>query len=277
VLGTRPLRELVRQEGLELLLSIPLMVHGACVGAINVGTRSPRYIEREELSLLAAIGNQIGVAVENAKLYEQAQQLAVVTERNRLARDLHDSVAQALYGITLYSEAAARQMLAGELDLTASHLCEIQETAQESLREMRLLIFELRLPMIKQDGLEAALQARLEAVESRVGMEISFQTHLDGRLAPDVEEGLYRIAQEALNNTLRHADASRVGIRLWQNGRTVTLEIQDDGVGFEPGQDGQRGGFGLRGMAERAARLGGELKVDSRPGQGTRIAVEVEL
>jgi signal transduction histidine kinase len=245
------------------------------VGAINMATRSPRTTTPEELSLLAAIGHQIGVAVENARLYEQAQQLAVVKERNRLARDLHDSVTQALYGVTLYSEAAARQLLSGETDLVSDHLCRIRETAQESLREMRLLIFELRLPILKQDGLASALQARLEAVESRVGLETELRADGDGRLAPDIEEGLYRIALEALNNALRHAHASRVIVSLHRNNRTVAMEIADDGVGFDPTRARERGGFGLRGMEERAARMGGQLTVQSIPGNGTTIRVEV--
>jgi signal transduction histidine kinase len=271
------LRDLVKNEGLQLLISIPLMVHRRPVGAINLGTHNPRSFAAEELSLLAAIGHQIGVAVENARLYEQAQQLAIMKERNRLARDLHDSVTQALYGVTLYSEAAARQLLLGETDMAVEHLYEIRSTAQESLREMRLLIFELRLPMLKQEGLAAALQARLEAVEGRVGLETEFRADLDGRLPPNIEEGLYRIAQESLNNALRHAHAHTVSVCLHQNRKTVILEISDDGVGFNPETDQEQGGFGLRSMDERAARLGTELEVKSRPGEGTTIRVEVDL
>jgi signal transduction histidine kinase len=140
---------------------------------------------------------------------------------------------------------------------------------------MRLLVFELRLPMLRQEGLVAALQSRLEAVEGRVGLETSFQAELGSRLAPEIEEGLYRIAQEALNNTLRHARARRVSVSLYQNGHSVTLEVIDDGVGFDPAAIQDRGGFGLRSMGERAARLGGNLTVKSSPGQGTEISVEV--
>jgi nitrate/nitrite-specific signal transduction histidine kinase len=268
-------RDLAKREGLELVVSIPLLVHGRSVGAINLGSHRPRAVSEEELSLLAAIGHQIGVAVENARLYEQAQQLAVMKERNRLARDLHDSVTQALYGVTLYAEAAARLLLSKETQLAAEHLGEIRTTAQESLREMRLLIFELRLPMIKQDGLAAALQSRLEAVEGRVGLETTFISDLDGRLPAETEEGLYRIAQEALNNTLRHAQAQRVDVHLHENAQAVTLEIADDGIGFDALAPEAQGGFGLRGMAERAARLGGQLAIESEPGKGTRISVEV--
>jgi signal transduction histidine kinase len=198
-----------------------------------------------------------------------------MTERSRLARDLHDSVTQALYGVSLYAEAATRQLLAGDAELVVGHLHDIRETAQESLREMRLLIFELRLPTIQHEGLAAALQARLEAVEARVGLEIDFRAETNGSLPPDIEDGLYRIAQEALNNALRHAQARRVFVHLRQNGRGVRLEVADDGIGMDPASARAKGGFGLRGMEERAARLGGTLRVDSRQGQGTRISVEV--
>jgi signal transduction histidine kinase len=140
---------------------------------------------------------------------------------------------------------------------------------------MRLLIFELRLPMLKSEGLAAAIQTRLEAVESKVGMQTDLSVAGDGLLAPDLEEGLYRIAQEALNNSLRHAHAQSVSVRLQHNHRTVTLEIRDDGVGFVPSEARCKGGFGLQGMEERAARLGAQLTVSSTPGSGTSIKVEV--
>jgi signal transduction histidine kinase len=269
------LRSLLEREGLQTMISVPLVAQGRMVGALNLGSHTWRSIMPEELSLLASIGHQIGVAVENARLYEQAQQLAIMKERNRLARDLHDSVTQALYGVTLYAEAGARQLLSGDSDMVAEHLCEIRTTAQESLREMRLLIFELRLPMLKTEGLAAALQARLDSVEARVGLETDFRVEGDGPLSPEVEEGLYRIAQEALNNTLKHAQARTVSVLLHHNHRTVTLEIADDGIGFEPMEARERGGFGLRGMEERATRMGGSLSVHSNPGEGTNVKVEV--
>jgi nitrate/nitrite-specific signal transduction histidine kinase len=269
------LRDRVIQEGLLWVISIPLIAQGRAVGAFNLGSRTPGTVTPEELSLLAAIGHQIGVAVENARLFEQAQQLAVIKERNRLARDLHDSVTQALCGVTLYSEAAARQLKSGQVDMAVDHLSEIRITAQESLSEMRLLIFELRLPMLKNEGLAAALQSRLEAVESRVGLETQFETVGNVRLSPAVEDGLFRIAQEALNNTLRHACASSVSVGLRQDEQVVTLEIADDGIGFDPTATREQGGLGLRSMMERTARLGGKMKVQTSPGSGTSIRVEV--
>lgn len=269
------LKNLVQREGIELVVTTPLMVKGNAVGIINLGTPALRQVTPEELSLLTAIGHQIGVAVENAHLYRQARKLAVVEERNRLARDLHDSVTQSLYGATLCAEAAARQLSLGNIEMALDHLHEIRDTSQEALHEMRRLIFELRPPILGTDGLVAALRARLEAVEDRAGLQTELSAAGNGRLAPEIEAGLYRVAQEALNNTLQHARARRVTILLQQEERMVKMEIVDDGTGFDPKAVREHGGFGLSSMEERATRLGGTLAVQSCPGKGTRIVVEV--
>jgi signal transduction histidine kinase len=269
------LKTALLDEELRTVISVPLMVRSQSVGAIQLGSHSHTTPDEAEMSLLEGIGHVVGVAVENAQLYEQAQQLAIIKERNRLARDLHDSVTQALYGIVLYSEAATRTLASGQNGLAGGHLREIQSTAQESLREMRLLVFELRLPIIKEEGLASAVQARLEAVETRVGLGTKFSSDLEERLPANVEEELYRIAQEALNNTLRHAQASRVIVTLHRNDETVRLEITDDGVGFDPQTATLQGGFGLQSMQERAERLGGQMTVQSQAGTGTQISVEI--
>lgn len=269
------LKTLLNNAGIQFVISTPLMAKGRTVGVIDLGAGTPRVVTPEELSLLTAIGHQIGVAVENARLYEQAQQLAVIEERNRLARDLHDSVTQALYGVTLCAEAAARHLSSGDMSTAASHLREIQGTTHEALREMRLLIFELRPPILKREGLAIALQTRLDAVEGRFGLAVEFLGNGHSRLDPELEEGLYRIAQEALNNVLKHARASSVTVSLQEKDDIVSLEIADDGIGFDPPAVRRRGGFGLRGMEERANELGGKLVVDSHPGEGTRVQVEV--
>jgi signal transduction histidine kinase len=140
---------------------------------------------------------------------------------------------------------------------------------------MRLLIFELRPPVLQKEGLVAALQARLEAVEGRTGLETEFKVEGEDRPPPEIEEELYRIAQEALNNALKHAQARRITVSLHQVQRTVILEIADDGIGFDPTTARKQGGLGLRGMEERTAQLGGRLTVQSRPKEGTTIRVEV--
>jgi PAS domain S-box-containing protein len=203
--------------------------------------------------------------------------LAVLEERQRLARDLHDSVTQGLYGLNLYAEATARLLSTGNVEMAATQLREMRDTAQEALREMRLLIYELRPPVLEEEGLVAALQNRLEAVEERAGLETTFKVEGDGRLPPAIEEGLYRIAQEALNNALRHAHAHRISMYLRQVEPTVILEITDDGVGFDPSTTQERGGLGLRGMEERVEGLSGSLSIDSAPGAGTRVKVTIPV
>lgn len=203
----------------------------------------------------------------------QAEELAVAQERNRLARELHDSVAQTLYGLTLQAEAAARKLAVGQVDEVAAYLGFFKESARQTLQETRLLIFELRPPILDEVGLPEALRARLDAVERRSGIACRLDLAAADCLPPHLETGLYRIAQEALNNVLKHARASRVSLSLQQNGAGVRLEVCDDGAGFDPSASEGRG-FGLRNMRERALKLGGALTLDSAPGQGTRVLVE---
>jgi signal transduction histidine kinase/ligand-binding sensor domain-containing protein len=210
--------------------------------------------------------------VEQA-LRQSEREKAIVNERNRLARELHDSVAQSMYGVTLLAEVASQLLSSEQADQVPGYLGELKDTARESLAEMRLLIYELRPPVLEQEGLAYALQARLEAVESRAGLETEF--HLDGELTLDsqVEEVLFRIAQEALNNVLKHAQARRVAVALRQDGQSVTLEITDDGTGCDLSGARRSGGLGLQGMKERAAEIGARLEIESAAGNGTRVRV----
>jgi len=212
------------------------------------------------------------VQVEQA-LRQSERERATVDERNRLARELHDSVAQSMYGVTLLAEVVSQMLSSGQTDPAAGYLGELKETAKESLAEMRLLIYELRPPVLEEEGLASALQARLEAVESRAGLETEF--HLEGAPALDaqVEAALYRIAQEALNNVLKHAQARRVAVSLRQDEQSVTLEIADDGAGCEPAEARRSGGLGLRGMEERVAEIGARLEIESAAGRGTQVRV----
>jgi len=207
----------------------------------------------------------------------QAEELAVVKERNRLARELHDSVAQTLYGLTLQAEAATRRLAAGQLDKVAGYLQEFRTQTRQTLQETRLLIYELRPPILEQVGLAAALRARLEAVEGRGGTHIETNLEEIGAAPKVVETGLYRIAQEALNNSLKHAQASQISLTLARKQASLFLQIQDDGVGFDPETVNDQGGFGLRGMRERVEQLKGSLDIQTGSGQGTTISVEVPI
>lgn len=202
----------------------------------------------------------------------QAEELATAKERNRLARELHDSVAQTLYGLTLQAEAANRKLKTGQIDEVSEYLQEIRDSAQQTLQETRLLIFELRPAILEQEGLVYALQNRLEAVESRSGLKVQMQLQELNHVRAEVEAGLYGISNEALNNILKHARATAIKVILKKDSNKTVLEIQDNGVGFDA--EAASGGMGLHGMKERAEQFGGELQIQSGT-NGTTIRVEV--
>jgi signal transduction histidine kinase len=208
---------------------------------------------------------------------DQAQELAVAQERNRLARELHDSVAQTLYGLTLRSEAARRNLNQGDTERVAAYLQEFQESTQQSLRETRLLIFELRPDILKDEGLQAAMVSRLDFVEKRSGLEVEMEIDELPGIPRSVEIALYRIAQEALNNVLKHAQASKVQVVLKHNSQSLWLKIQDNGIGFQGEPLPQGGGFGIQSMQERAAEIGATLEISPAPDKGLCIFVEVPL
>ncbi len=261
--------------GFRSLLAVPLVVQGEGYGAIVLYWRQPRAFSEEETRLAASVADQAALAVENARLRSRAEQAATFAERGRLARELHDSVTQSLYSVTLYAAAAARLLQAGDAATAAGHLQELRGTAQEALREMRLLIFQLSPPVLDRNDLAAALQMRLDAVEARGGMPVDYRVEGSDQLAPAVREELYHIAQEALNNVLKHAHAGRVSIHLRFRENGARLEVGDDGRGFDADRGREGGGLGLRGMQERARRIGADLRFESAAGGGTKVIVEV--
>ncbi len=256
-------------------LTVPIKMKGKVIGVLDAQSVHLNAFDDSDMMVLQSLADQTAVAIENAQLYKQAQQFAVIEERNRLARELHDSVTQALYGITLHAEAAFRQLEAANNALANEQLVELRATAQEALREMRLLIFELRPSVVEMQGLVPALRARLEAVEERAGIQVEMDLDENLDLSDRIQDGLYRIAQEALNNALKHAKANLISLKLSGTLSKVTLEIMDDGRGFNPDQAVEGGGLGLDGIIERAELLKGELTIDSWPGKGTKIRIEV--
>jgi len=221
------------------------------------------------------------MAAQFARLFAEskrrtAEQVAVLEERQRLARDLHDSVSQSLYGVSMWAEAAARLLEGGQIEEAAANLRDARNSATEALREMRFLIFELRPSILHEDGLVGALRARLSGVEERVGLRAVLRAEGIGRLPFVIEEALYGIAREALNNSLRHAHATRLDVRLQVSSDAVVMEVADNGVGFNVASTGG-GGLGLGGMRERAERIGASLSVDSAPRRGTAVRVRAPL
>ncbi len=266
-----PNKELFERVGARTVLAASMLRKGELVGTLNVySLHKTRDFTNDEKSLLRGLADQAALAIENARLRDSAQRGAVVEERTRLARDLHDSVAQALYGVTLSAEAGERMLAAEELDSTERQLTKIRSAAEEALREMRLLIYELRPPDLASMGLVAALRTRLENVEQRSGVSSEFHVEGDPQLDGDTEEALYRIVQEALNNALKHAQATSISVTLKSEDGIILLEVKDDGVGFDPMSSG---GLGLNGMRERVERLDGEFSVQSGDGVGTQVHV----
>jgi len=253
---------------LGLLYVSGYLFAGAYAGVIARATAAQQRSE--------ALLTDLQEAHEQLRMYAaQAEHLAVVEERQRMARDLHDSAIQALYGLVLSAEGAARKLAEGKVGLVGERLQEIRRTAHVALREMRSLIFELRPPDLEKEGLVAALRGRLESVEDRAGVRTSLEVEGDGRLPHNLEAGLYRVIQEALNNALKHSRAEQVTVSLNLGPEQVAVEVADDGIGFDTQAAQSGGGLGLRGMVERAQELGGKLSLQSEPGQGTRIRLEV--
>jgi len=265
--------QMLRTTGYRAILSVPLIVQNEGYGGITLYYCQPRRFTDEEVQLATSLGVQAAMAIENSRLRERAGRSAAVEERNRLARELHDSVAQSLYSVTLYAEAAARLVTAGETADVAEHLRELGTTARDALREMRLLIFELSPPALEKSSLADAIQARLDAVESRGGMAVQLQVEGTERLGRECRQELYQVAQEALNNALKHSRARTVRILLEYGEQETRLSIRDDGVGIRLEQAQKGGGLGLRSMRERAERLGGTLSVEPSPTGGTVVTV----
>lgn len=267
----------VRTNGLHTYAGVPMRAKGKVLGVFSVFGEDGHQFRVEEMTLLASIADQVGVAVEHARLYQQAEQLAVMEERERLARDLHDSVTQSLYSLTLFAEAGRRLVRAGDLERAEGYLTRLGETAQDALKEMRLLVYELRPPTLEREGLVGAIQHRLGAVERQAGVKAHLLVDDMIELPACVEEGLYRIAQEALNNALKHAAATSVTVRIRVVDEHVELEVVDNGMGFDPDTAGNGGGMGLVNMRERVEKLGGVLRTVSVPGEGTKVNVSVKV
>jgi PAS domain S-box-containing protein len=260
------------------LLAVPLIIRDEPYGAISLYYTQVREFTDEDLRLAAAVADQAALAIESARLRDQAGITAAIEERTRLARELHDSVTQSLFSVTLYAEAAARLLESGNGSSAADYLREVRDTAQEALREMRLLIFQLRPPKLEEVGLAGALQARLQGVESRGGIDADLRVtgeQFATRTPLPVQADLYAIVQEALNNCLKHAQASHVWVELEFRADGTCVSVRDDGVGFDLAEGAETGGMGLQTMQERAERIGGALTIERIPAGGTAVKVEL--
>lgn len=275
--GAGPLRMIPVKVDDRTYAGVPMRVRGHVLGVLSVVRSMERPFSAEEVKLLTSIADEVGVAVENARLYQQAEQLAVLRERERLARELHDSVTQSLYSLTLLAEAGGRLAGSGNLEKVKEYLARLAEIGQQALKEMRLLVYELRPLVLKREGLVGALRHRLESVEKRAGVDARLLIEGELELPALVEEALYRIAQEALNNALKHAAPTLVTVCIRTAEDSVELEVVDNGRGFDPQAVSDMGGLGLVSMHERVEKLGGALTALSKPGGGTTVKARLPL
>jgi two-component system NarL family sensor kinase len=267
-------------QGLRYHASIPLHFQGRALGIMNIAGPAWRALDPEELRLLATMAYEVGIAVERARLAEESTRLARTEERTRIAREIHDTLAQGLTAIGLDIEGALRH-LEDSPERARERLERALATTRESLEDARHSVLDLRATPLAGRPLAEALAALGRAFTSETGVRVHVRATDGTDLSLRVEAELYRIAREALANVRRHARATEVEIALRTTARDVVLTVKDDGVGFagEPveSEPGDEGHHGLLGMRERARLLGGRLRVASRPGRGTTIAVRVPL
>ncbi|MGD2139432.1 MAG: GAF domain-containing sensor histidine kinase [Burkholderiales bacterium] len=264
-------RAYINSLGVHTLLTVPMMLGKETVGWICVRSSKSDPVDLERKIFLAeALAGQATLAVHMARLTEQARQAAILEERNRIARDIHDTLAQGFTGVVVNLEAANRTLKKNNIEVALEHIEHARGLAQAGLAEARLSVRALRPEALQQADLEHALRMLLRRCEA--GGTLTTHFHSIGEkveLPAEIENELLRIAQECMTNVLKHAGAQQVEIRLVFGSDTVSLSIADDGTGFDP--RAHHDGFGLVGMRERAERIGAHLLVSSRPGHGTRI------
>lgn len=258
-------------------IAVPLKSQDAVTGVLSAECRRPQAFDESDAIVLGSLANQAAAAVENIRHYQHARELAVVEERSRLARELHDAVTQTIFSAGLLAEALPD---AWERDRQAGRemAADVRRLCRAALAEMRSLLLELRPAALAETPLEDLLRQLGEAAGGREGLLVTVTVEGAGILPPDVHLALYRIAQEALNNLARHARAGQAGLRLCyrrleEAGPFVRLAIQDDGCGFDPSQVAPDH-LGLKIMRERAQAIGAALSIDSAPGRGATIVVQ---
>ena len=281
---TRDLREHPRFRGwwprghpdMRAFLGVPIVAPEGVIGAFYLAEKiGAADFGDEDVELIELLAAHAAIAIANAHLYEESRELSIVAERNRLALELHDAVSQKLFAVVLEAEAAGT-LLERDPAAARTRIAKLQALAQEAQDELRSLVFELRPPDLERDGLAGALRKHVELLRRLQQREIELD--VCESLGPDAarDAEVLRIAQEALQNALRHSGADRVAVRLHGENGALLLEVEDDGAGFDPDTPGLRSRrLGLTSMEERARRVGGRLAIRSAPGAGTTVRLEL--
>lgn len=260
-------------------LGVPIVSpDGTIIGAFYLTEKDGAdAFDAEDQELIELLAAHASIAITNARLYEQSRELSILSERNRLALELHDVVSQKLFSVMLTAEAAATQM---DRDLVAARaqVERLRELAREALDELRSLILGLRPAELERDGLEGALRKEVEMLGAVHGTNVELEFDAGARIEPGERElALLRIAHEALHNAVRHAHAEHVAVRVGGTGGALVVEVTDDGVGFDPDRPELRSRhLGLTSMEERAREVRGRLRIRSAPGAGTTVRIELK-
>jgi len=258
-------------EGMQSWMWVPLAVKNRVIGGVGVAHEKRNYFTHHHADLALSVANQAAITLINAELYEQAQALAVLEERQRLARNLHDAINQSLFSAGLIAEVLPRLWDRDQQEARRS-LEDLRKLTRGAMAEMRALLAELRPSTLTDAELGDLLSLLGNAFTGRTNVPAKVSVTGQGVLPADVQVAIYRVCQEALNNVAKHAAASLVEIDLKQEGSAVTLSIRDDGQGFDPEQT-TSGHYGLSMMHERAEGVGAQLSIMSQPGQGTELTI----
>ena len=269
-----------QETGLAIrsILSVPMQAKQKVIGVIQVVDTEVNRFNNDDLRLVQAMASAAAIAIDNAHLYARNRRLAVEQERQRLARELHDSVTQALYSISLAAETSLKTMdQAGMDSKTLDPIKHIQVLSQSTLVEMREQLYGLNSTVVAEKGLIEALAQHCDVLRGQYALSIIIMAGPEPPLAARRRSGLFYIAKEALWNVVKHAEATRVDIVLARENDHLTLTIVDDGVGFDPFDFSGETAHGLGNMEERARLLGGSFELRSRPGQRTRVTVRIPV
>ena len=271
-----------RREDRELtaLLTAPLRAKGVNIGALSVANKPEGFTE-EDGRIISLFADQAAIAIENARLYQQVRHLATLEERDRLAREMHDNLSQALGYLNVKASITDELLSGNQINQAQASLLEMKQIARETYTDVREAIFNLRTTASSGLGFLPTLQDYLAEYRAYYGVDARLV--VDNKSLPefpaDVEIQIIRIIQEALTNVRKHAGANNAWVRFEQNGDWIHISVEDDGWGFDPTQVTGEGRhyFGLQIMRERAESVGGDLELDSRPGKGTRVVIRVPL
>jgi len=266
------IREALIAEGIRSFIHIPIIVDNKIVGVFNVGFTKPNLLGDDITRLFSALTHRASISIANMELFEQTKDLAVMEERNRLARDLHDSAKQKAFA-ALAQLGTARGILNGNSNGATMHLNEAENLVSDVIQELTFLVQEIYPIALQEKGLTAVLREYAFEWGNRNDIKVNLALHKERRLPLGIEQAIYRVTQESLANVARHSHANRVDISLNYNNGLLQLSVADDGRGFDMELKGH--GLGLRSIRERVSSIDGTVQFQSAPGQGTRIIVQV--